>query len=187
MAHPRKESFCHALCNSYVQGAKDAGNEVRTIELRDLSSLENFLRCEYKEKIELPEDLKNIQSLISWADYLVFVYPIWWATPPALLKVFFESVFQSGFAFSYKKSKGIIPRWDKLLKGKTAQLFTTMDSPSWYYWWFVGDPSYKMMKGTLGFCGIQPIYKNYFGSVLSASSKKKELWLQKVYLIGLNK
>lgn len=43
--------------------------------------------------MELEEDLVKAQELIRWADHLVFVYPIWWGTMPAVLKGFFDRVF----------------------------------------------------------------------------------------------
>lgn len=46
--------------------------------------------------MELEEDLVKAQELIRWADHLVFVYPIWWGTMPAVLKGFFDRVFLPG-------------------------------------------------------------------------------------------
>jgi len=74
--------------------------------------------------------LLRTQKLIDWADILVFAYLTWWSVPPALLKVFLEAVFISGFAYKYKKSLWIIPRLDKLLSGKSARIISTMDSPT---------------------------------------------------------
>jgi putative NADPH-quinone reductase len=106
--------------------------------------------------------------------------------PPALLKVFIEMVFSSGFAYKYKESPRRVT-WEKKLKGKSARILTTMDAPVWYYKWVVGDPSFKMMrKGVLNFCGVKPVYKNYFGSVKMSSKKQRKKWLEKIYKVGLN-
>ncbi|MEI6222688.1 MAG: NAD(P)H-dependent oxidoreductase [bacterium] len=182
-AHPKADSFCTALADKYTEGAKKSGNEVKTLNLKDLN-LEPFLKFEYKDNPILTPDLLQARELIAWSDHLVFVYPNWWAMPPALLKVFFEIVFGSGFAFKYKDSKGGPPQWDRLLPNKSSRIIVTMDSPTWYYNWLVGDPGFKMMKTNLQFCGITPVTKNYFGSVKGASDEQRKKWLEEAYAIG---
>lgn len=182
--HPKKNSFCDALAKKYKEGALDAKLDFREIILRDLN-LNPYLKSEHNEKPKLSEELLSVQELINWSTHLVFVYPTWWSSPPALLKLFFETVFQSGFAFRYLPYNGIIPRWEKLLKGKSARIIVTMDSPRLYYEWIVGDPGYKMMKDILGFCGIKIVDKNYFSGVKVSSLNKRKKWLKIAYDIGL--
>ncbi len=184
-AHPRKNSFCNALADAYINGAKESGHEIKILDLRELN-LEEFIKDEHIESPQLPEDLLETQELITWSDHLVFVYPTWWASPPALLKLFFEIIFISSFAFKHKQSIGNIHKWDKLLKNKSARIISTMDSPSWYYKWIVGDPGFKMMRNILNYCGIQPVHKNYFGYVRASSQEQRKKYLEKIYLIGLN-
>lgn len=183
-SHPRKESFCHSLADRYIEGAIKSGNRVEDIVLSDLN-LEHYLKEGHKEKVSLSDDLLSAQQAISLCDRLVFAFPTWWTTPPALLKLFIEIIFLPGFAYKYHKKEGLTVSWDKLLKGKSARLFVTMDAPPFYYKLVVGNPSYKMMKGTLGFCGIKPIRCNYFGSVKMSSENKKIKWLQKAYKVGM--
>jgi NAD(P)H dehydrogenase (quinone) len=183
-AHPRENSFSSALADNYVKGAK-INNNIKILNLNELG-LEKFVKYTHDKEYNLPNDLLNAKELISWSDHLVFIYPTWWASPPSLLKVFFEIVFHSGFAFKYKKSVGVAPKWDKLLLGKSARIISTMDSPPWYYIWIVGDPGYKMMKDILNFCGITPVNKNYFGSLKMSSKEQREKWLEEIYKVGLN-
>lgn len=182
--HPLKESLCGALANEYIKGAKKSGNEVKTLYLGDLN-FNPILEKGYKETQELEPDLIEAQKFIKCADHLVFVYPTWWASPPALLKAFIERVFLPDFAFQFKKSKRLVS-WDKLLINKTARLIVTMDSPPWYYKWIVRDPGYKVMKDILTFCGIKPVKKHYFGSVKLSTTEKRKKWLEKIYKIGLD-
>jgi len=185
-ANPKADSFCRSLAEKYVEGVTKAGHEVKTLVLTDLD-LEQFVKHDYKEHLVLPKDLLHAQELISWSDHLVFVYPVWWGTPPALLKVFVEVVFQSGFAYKYQESTGMAPKWDKMLADKSARVIVTMDSPTWYHTWFVGDPGFKMMKNSiLNFCGVSPVQKSYFGSVKMSSEKQRKEWLEKSYAIGLH-
>jgi len=184
-SHTREDSFCNALAEEYLRGAKGKGHEVKVLNLRELG-LEKFLKYEHSKYSKLPKDLQNSQRLITWADHLVFVYPTWWATPPALLKVFIEIVFQSGFAYKYKENPHKIS-WEKKLAGKSARLISTMDAPPIFYKLFIGDPGGKMMaRGVLSFCGVKPVKKNYFGSVKMSSEEKRKKWLDKTYKIGFN-
>ncbi len=182
-SHPRDESYCHALTDEYVKGALQAGSEVEVVKLNSFS-LEQHLKEGHQVKPDLSPELLSLQKSISTAECLVFAYPTWWTTPPALLKLFIESLFISGFAFRYHKKEGLLVKWDKLLQGKAARLLVTMDSPPLFYKLLIGDPGYKMMKGSLGFCGIKPVRRSYFGSVKMSSPQKKKEWLNKAYRIG---
>jgi NAD(P)H dehydrogenase (quinone) len=86
-----------------------------------------------------------------------------------------------GFAFKFEKS----PFPKQLLKGKTARIVATMDSPTLYYKLIVGDPMYKQIKGTLAFCGIKPIKKTYIGNLKLKSKPQRKKILQKIQNIGL--
>jgi putative NADPH-quinone reductase len=110
------------------------------------------------------------------------VYPTWWAGLPALLGLFFEMVFSPGFSFKYHNRMGKkVVGWDKLLKGKSARIISTMDAPTWYYKWIIGDPGGKIMrKGILGFSGISPVKTTYFGSVKLSTEKQRADWLEAV-------
>jgi NAD(P)H dehydrogenase (quinone) len=183
--HPKEDSFCNALTDKYIEGAKQSKHKIKIIILKNLK-LEQHLKFEHTQKPILTQDLAKTQELILWADHLVFTYPTWWATPPALLKIFIEIIFLPGFAYKYKRPKAKIPRWDKLLRKKTSRIISTMDSPTWYYTIFGRDPGYKMMKDILNFCGVKPVQKNYFGSVKFSNLKKRKKWLKQIYNVGFN-
>src|SRR6056297_3093277 len=109
-AHPKEDSFCNEITNSYIKGLKTSGNNIKILILSNLN-LESFIKYNHKEIPNLKADLLEAQNLITWSNHLVFTYPIWWASSPALFKLFFEIVFHSGFAFKYQKSTGLIPKW----------------------------------------------------------------------------
>jgi len=117
-----------------------------------------------------------------WAQHLIFVYPTWWGGMPALLKGFIDRTFQSGFAFKYRSDS---PFPDQLLKGRTAELLVTMDSPPWYYRFINGAPGHKQMKRTiLAFCGIKPVKVHSLGPVRGSSEAKRQAWLELATRLG---
>lgn len=123
-------------------------------------------------------DIVYAQEMILWADHLVFVYPTWWGTMPALLKGFLDRVFTPGFAFEDLEDT---QSWEKLLKGKSAQIITTMDTPKWVYKWIYKNPGHNALgQATLQFCGISPVRKLIFSPIKHSDEKKREQWLDQV-------
>jgi NAD(P)H dehydrogenase (quinone) len=181
LGHPSGTSFCAALAERYVQSAIDAGHEVRQLRLGELD-FDPVLREGYRQIQALEEALSVAQSDILWAEHLTLVYPIWWGGIPALLKGFFDRVFLPGFAFKYRKGKAFP---DKLLKGRTAHLLVTMDTPPWYYRWFYRMPGlHQVRKTTLEFCGIKPLRTLTFGPVLGSSDHQRKTWLRQAQAIA---
>jgi putative NADPH-quinone reductase len=179
--HPDKSSFCSALADRYKKGADTNGDECRLVHLIDLN-FNPILTYGYRLVSELEPDLLKIQQDILHADHLVFVYPTWWGTYPALLKGFIDRVFLPNFAFKYHKDS---PFWDKLLKGKTARIITTMDTPKWYYWLIYRSPGHNSIKrAILEFCGIKPVKITTFGIMKSSDDKKRKKWLDEVEILG---
>ena len=77
-----------------------------------------------------------------------------------------------------------LPIWDKLLKGKTASIISTMDTYPLINYIILKDPAEKMMRVLLAFTGIKLKHKYYFGSVKLSSDGLKKKWLTKAYKIG---
>ncbi len=179
--HPDKESFCFALAESYITRVKKSGAKFKVIHLIDLK-FNPILLSGYRKVSELEPDLIQAQKDILEANHLVFVYPNWWSTYPALLKGFIDRVFLPNFAFKYHKTG---PFWDKLLKGKTAQLIVTMDTPSWYYWLINRRPGHNSMKmGILEFSGVKPVKIKVYSPIKSSDDKKRKRWLDEVEELG---
>ena len=179
--HPDKKSFCFALAESYKKGADTNGTECKLVHLIDLK-FNPILSYGYRVVSELEPDLLKIQQDILEATHLVIVYPNWWGTYPALLKGFIDRVFLPKFAFKYLKNS---PLPAKLLKGKSARIIVTMDTPTWYYWIINRSPGHNSMKkAILEFCGIKPVMISSFAIVKSSDNLKRKKWLDEVELLG---
>lgn len=181
LGHPNPKSFCGALARAYHDGAQAAGAEVRNLVLSELT-FDPILRYGYGREQELEPGIVAAQEMITWAEHLVFVYPIWWGTTPALLKGFLDRTLLPGYAFKYRK--GTL-WWDKLLTGRSAHLIVTMDTPPWYYWLKYGRPGHRAMKQmVLEFCGISPVRVTSIGPIKSSSDEKRSQWLARARSIG---
>ncbi len=123
-----------------------------------------------------------MQDDIRWARHLVFVYPIWWGTVPALLKGFLERTFAAGFAIDFTDKP---PYYAPLLSGRSARLTTTMNTPPLVYRWLLREPGHSVMKRTiLQLCGIRPVRITPFGPVRGAPEARRRQWIKKVHELG---
>lgn len=179
--HPDKESYNFALAAAYKQGARASGAEVEEIIINNLNFNPN-LQYGYRKRTELEPDLLDAQQKIKWADHLVWIYPVWWGSVPALMKGFLDRVLLPGFAF--KKREGSV-WWDKYLTGKTARIISTMDQPAWYYRLIYRQPSnYTMKKLVLEFCGVRKVKVTNIGPIRLSKDSFRARWLNKVEGLG---
>ena len=180
LGHPRTDSFGAALMQAYCSGLDHAGVEYRTLRLSELT-FNPDVRLPSPADQTLEPDLAQAQRLIAWANHLVFVYPNWWGTMPALLKGFLDRVLTPGFAFRFHTDGS----WDKLLEGRTAELLVTMDTPRWVYRWIYGAPGHRAMaRATLGFCGVRTVRAQSFGVVERSSPVERRQWLEQAAARG---
>ena len=179
--HPDQESFNFALSKAYISGAKSSNAEVQVINIRELDFNPN-LQYGYRKRTELEPDLLDAQEKIKWADHLVWIYPVWWGSLPAIMKGFIDRTFLPGFAFA--KREGSV-WWDKYLTGKTARLICTLDQPSWYYRWVYARPSHDAMKKlTMQFVGVNKVKATTIGPIRLSKEQFRTKWLEKVETLG---
>lgn len=127
--HPREDSLSTALMEAYIAGAHEAAATIQTLIVSRLHFDLNVSHPPPHHQY-MKSDIRKAQELIHWAAHLVFIYPTWWGTMPALLKGFIDRVFISGFAFEETEAG---TGYEPLLRGKTAEIFTTMDTPLLVY------------------------------------------------------
>ncbi|WP_020570506.1 NAD(P)H-dependent oxidoreductase [Neolewinella persica] len=184
VGHPDAESYNFALADAYEKGlaaGADAG-AIRRLNIRDLNFNPN-LQFGYRKRTELEPDLLAAWEDIQWADHLVWIYPVWWGSVPAIMKGFIDRVFLPGFVF--RKHEGSKIKWDKLLNGKTARIIQTLDQPGWYYRLVYARPSYHAMKQlTMEFTGVRKVKATTIGPLRLSTPEWREKQLAKVKMIG---
>jgi len=174
--HPRKKSFSEAIMAAYLSGlSKNINTE--TLIIADLIFNPNVIQHSPKEQFH-EQDIKHAKALITWADHIVFIYPTWWGTMPALLKAFFDRVFTEGFAFNeIEGGTGYQP----LLKGKTAEAITTMDTPKWVYTIIYRAPGHNCLRrAILEFCGFHVTRIITLAPVKTSTLNQRDKWLNKI-------
>jgi len=177
---PERRHLCHALADAYRTGAEEAGFEVRTIEVAQLSFPWIRSKADF-EQGERPPAIAEAQSVIRSSDHLVIVYPLWHGTQPALLKAFLEQVFRYDFAFEPQPNG----RYRKLLRGRSARIVVTMGMPALAYRFYFGAHGLKSLeRSILKFAGIRPVRETLFGLVEHADAARRARWLDEMQTLG---
>ena len=178
VGHPDNESLNVRLADAYARGARDQGHEVKRVNIGDMH-FDPILHKGYRAIQELEPDLKQFQEDMRWCDHFVIFYPSWWSTMPALLKGLFDRIWLPGFAFRFEH-KGITHgyMWRGMLKGKTARVFVTSDSPAILARLLFGDSTNEIKRGILGFAGIRAKITK-IGSLKNATPQDKENLVEK--------
>jgi NAD(P)H dehydrogenase (quinone) len=121
-AHPNPDSLNASLRDAAIEALEARG---ATVEVSDLYGM-NFNPVAQLSDVSVPkldsvvpDDLRKEREKVAKADYLIFQFPMWWTSMPAILKGWFDRVFAAGFAYG----PGVYNHG--LLKGKKAMLSIT--------------------------------------------------------------
>lgn len=149
-AHPSSRGFTHAIASVIKDEREKNGYEVEVLDLYKTNLQQGFLTFENIREMT-PDPVRiEIQKKISDANDLVFIHPLWWVSPPAIMKNFLDQNLSSRFAYRYIDGKRV-----GLLKGKTASVYITCDGPLLIYM-LLGFPfAIIWIAGVLVFSGIK--------------------------------
>jgi putative NADPH-quinone reductase len=166
---PAGSHLCHALCAAYADAAREAGHEVRQIDVASLDF--PLLRtAEDFDRGTPPAAIAGCQETIAWAEHLVVVFPMWLGEMPALLKAFMEQLFRPSFAGPFGPGGGA-------MKGKSARIVMTMGMPALVYrWWFGAHGLKNLERSILGLIGFAPVRATLFGGVADGRAQAPR-WL----------
>ncbi len=147
-AHPVAESFNRSLNELVCTTLQACGHEVRNIDLYS----ENFTpamsaaeRRHYHDEGNNLAPVRTHLEHLAWCNGLIFVYPTWWYSQPAMMKGWLERVLVPHATFIMPKgSKPIQPLLQHIgcLGG-----VSTYGAP-WLWTRWVGDPGRRIiMRG----------------------------------------
>ncbi len=181
-AHPNIASFNHAILETISNELKKSN---KLFEVRDLYKI-NFnpiLSAEDLTAIQrgaVLQDIETEQDHIRSADMLIFIFPIWWSSMPAMLKGYIDRVFSLKFAYDIT-ADGVVG----LLKGKKAFIVSTTGASK-----EDNDKmgAFQMMNMSMDmaifqFSGMEVIGHKYFSSVPYVSDQDRKQMLAELRLL----
>lgn len=145
-AHPEPKSLNGSSKNFTIQHLQNAGHEVQISDLYamdwkaalDANDSKNRLDETYfdasldsqhafKNGLQ-SDDIALEQSKLLWADTVIFQFPLWWFSMPAIMKGWVERVYAYGFAYGVGEHND--SHWgdrygEGTLAGKRAMLMVT--------------------------------------------------------------
>ena len=179
--HPAETSISRQLATAYVDGARASGHEVRVLHLKEMQFDMDYGFGGYKNRKPLEPQLEEFLNLLEWCDHFVMTAPMWWGGLPAKLKGLIDRSFLPGRTFD-PRTKGL-PK--PLLKGRTAQVILTSDSPWWYFRFLLHRPLFWQLKRQiLGFVGFKPVQIVHFTGASHPSDKQVDAWLARTRELG---
>ncbi|WP_062214090.1 NAD(P)H-dependent oxidoreductase [Streptomyces sp. NBRC 109706] len=173
-AHPEPRSLTASLAAFAEAELRAAGHRVRTSDLHAMKwkatvDGDDFPGHDPAERLDvmgvserafdagtLTADVVAEQEKLRWADAVVFQFPLWWFSMPAILKGWFDRVFTAGFGYGDSS----MPKYGEgTLAGRRALLSVTIgaDEPSFSARGINGplaDVLYPLQHGVLFFTGL---------------------------------
>lgn len=145
-AHPEPKSLNGSILTTLKKQLNLNKHNVKVSDLYALDwrseiSREDFLELNSSARLKIPEasgiatannklttDVALEQEKLMWADTVIFQFPLWWFSMPAILKGWFDRVYSFGFAYGvgeHNDSKWGERFGEGTLKGKRAMLIVT--------------------------------------------------------------
>lgn len=130
-SHPWSKSFNNSILDTVIQKLSSENREFQIIDLYN----ENFNPVFSLEELALYskgettyELTKQYQAKLKDTDEVIFIFPIWWSSVPAILKGFIDKLMLRGYAYQIDQTG-----WHPLLKFDKVTLLSTSESPTEYF------------------------------------------------------
>ncbi|MDU2063234.1 MAG: NAD(P)H-dependent oxidoreductase [Sporomusaceae bacterium] len=185
-AHPEPTSLTHNLVDISIQTLQEQGHNVMLSDLYSMNwktvfDKDDFPNRANPDRLSFIDESKHAystnqqtidvtleqQKLLS-ADAVIFHFPLWWFSMPAILKGWIDRVFAYGLAYGYKDKGNQFRYGDGGFKGKRAILSVTIGGPEKDYLpRGINGPLEQLLfpitHGTLFFSGMDvlPTYAVY--------------------------
>lgn len=154
---PHERSFSAALLAAARRGLERAGHTVDIIDLMadgfdPVMSRDDLVA--WRTRTTIDPVVADYQRRLAAADHVLFVFPTWWFSMPALTKGFLDRVLSKGFAFEEPKPGGEIVR--TLTRLRSVAVLTPMTTRFGLYRWWFGRPGHRILfRGTFGLIGVK--------------------------------
>lgn len=152
--HPLQDSFNHALFRLTVETLEKNGHEVIATDLyreRFEPAMTEAERRTYMGNDYDDSAVASYVEALTHSEGVIFCFPHWWYSMPAMLKGYVDRVWGPGTAFVYDaKDNHLEPN---LRNVRLLGVVTTFGSPWWIVRVYAGNPGRKVfMRGLKPMC-----------------------------------
>lgn len=166
VGHPDPNSFTMAMAHTYAATVSRLGQSHVT---RDLYQIDFDPRLKLSELPDRPiwqaaPDAEAERDQIRDADVFAFIYPLWFNSPPAIVKGYIDRIFGAGFGYAQLRAGGREP----LLTGRQLVHITASGSSSA---WLNEQGVWESMDNLFGayfarVCGMRVRPRIHFDSIV---------------------
>jgi putative NADPH-quinone reductase len=153
-SHPVAASFGRAVYDRLAATLAQAGHEVRGLDLYAEGFdpvLSEADRLDYHTPGRNEARVLDQIAHIRWAEGLIFVYPTWWYSLPAMLKGWIDRVWVPFVTFDLPD--GLQPIRGRMGNIRLVGGISTYGSPWWWTRFVIGDPGRRIiMRGLRPLC-----------------------------------
>lgn len=173
IGHPDKRSFCYnGIMKTVKETLKSNKEEVCVIDL-------------YKENITFDfskDKIQKYKDLITWADRIYFISPVWWFRCTPALESFFDQIFTPGFAYNFKPITKVYGIPKPLLGHKKVRTYLTHGAPALpVLMLYLNSVKLRLVMGVYSFVfGWFKTKTRQFWSVPFVSQNERLVYLEKV-------
>lgn len=127
--HPYDKSFNAAIKDAVLAALAKEGPEWSLIDLY-ADGFDPAVRAPelalYSQGRTSDALAQKYMDILARTDRIIYIFPVWWGTEPAIVKGFHDKVLLKGFAWIYSPEGRLLPR----LKIRRTVLFTTSEAPT---------------------------------------------------------
>ena len=158
IGHPDTNSFCY-------------NGIFKTIKNEMVIKKKNFRVIDlYRDDFTRPRKklIDSYKKLVSWADSLYIISPVWWFRLTPRTEIFFDEVFTPGFAYQFIPITKTYSYPKPFLKNKKLRTYITHGAPAL--------PVLTLYVNSVKLRLVMGVYSFVFGWKLSLFSKTKQFW-----------
>ena len=158
IGHPNTESFCYDGIFKTVKNELSKNKE--EIEIIDL----------YRDSFTRPRTklIKKYQDLVTWSEGIYFITPVWWFRLTPRMEIFFDEVFEPGFAYEFVNITKLYAYPKPFLKNKKVRTYVTHGAPA--------IPVLTLYLNSVKLRLVMGVYTFVFGWRLSLFTKTRQFW-----------
>lgn len=182
--HPAETSLSKELSLTYARTAEANGHELRVTHLQEMQFDSDYGFSGYSQTKPLEPDLEAFVANLQWCEHFVLTTPMWWGGMPSKLKGLFDRALLPGQAFDPRNTNAMgLPA--PLLKGRSARVFVTSDTPGWAFSLFYKKAMPRQIKNQiLGFIGLKPVKTTLLAPASHPKPQTVARWLSQAEALG---